>query len=137
MPKKMESHDKVDYFINHDLDSIVTPIKVQVLESLLKETNYNEDKTNYLIEGFKNGFNIGYRGPLNGADVSDNITLKAGVGSKTEVWNKVMKEVGLKRYAGPYENIPFQNYMQSPIRLVLKDGGKQTRLIFHLSYNFW
>ena len=45
-----------------------------------------------------------------------------------------MKEVKLKRFAGPYENIPFDTYIQSPIGLVPKDGGKDCRLIFHLSY---
>ena len=47
-----------------------------------------------------------------------------------------MKEVKAKRYAGPYkfEEIPFENFIQSPIGLVPKDGGKDTRLIFHLSY---
>ena len=45
-----------------------------------------------------------------------------------------MKEVKEKRYAGPFEQIPFDNYIQSPIGLVPKDGGKDTRLIFHLSY---
>ena len=45
-----------------------------------------------------------------------------------------MKEVKLGRYAGPFHRLPFNNYIQSPIGLVLKDGGKKTRLIFHLSY---
>ena len=45
-----------------------------------------------------------------------------------------MKEVKELRYARPFEKIPFDHYMQSPIRLVPKDGGKDTRLIFHLSY---
>ena len=44
-----------------------------------------------------------------------------------------MKEVKLKRFAGPFEDIPFDNYIQSPIGLVPKAGSK-TRLIFHLSY---
>ena len=48
-----------------------------------------------------------------------------------------MKEVGHSRYAGPFrfEDIPFQNFIQSPIGLVPK-AGNQTRLIFHLSYDF-
>ena len=46
-----------------------------------------------------------------------------------------MKEVQLGRYAGPFDEIPYDNYMQSPIGLVPKAGNK-TRLIFHLSYNF-
>ena len=46
-----------------------------------------------------------------------------------------MKEVKLKRFAGPYKRIPFKNNIQSPIGLVPKAGG-QMQLIFHLSYNF-
>ena len=36
---------------------------------------------------------------------------------------------------GPFETIPFDNHIQSPVGLVPKAGGK-TRLIFHLSFNF-
>ena len=48
-----------------------------------------------------------------------------------------MKKVRLKRFAGPFteEQIPFTNYVQLPIGLVPKAGG-DTRLIFHLSYDF-
>ena len=47
-----------------------------------------------------------------------------------------MKEVALGRVAGPFNDIPFESYIQSPIGLVPKDNGTQTRLIFHLSYEF-
>ena len=57
------------------------------------------------------------------------------VGNKIELWNKVMAEVKLGRYAGPFETPPFKNgYVQSPISLVPKDKGTKTRLIFHFSY---
>ena len=46
-----------------------------------------------------------------------------------------MKEVKAKRFAGPYEAIPYENFIQSPIGLVPKAGNK-TRLIFQLSYRF-
>ena len=46
-----------------------------------------------------------------------------------------MKEVEAKRFAGPYDKIPFEDFIQSPIGLVPKSGGK-TRLIFHLSFEF-
>ena len=46
-----------------------------------------------------------------------------------------MKEVNDKRVAGPFKEIPFEDYMQSPIGLVPKAEGK-TRMIFHLSYDF-
>ena len=45
-----------------------------------------------------------------------------------------MKEVKENRYAGPFSEIPFKDYIQSPIGLVPKDNGKKTRLIFHLSH---
>ena len=47
-----------------------------------------------------------------------------------------MKEVKLKCVAGPFNQIPFNNFIQSPIGLVPKAGGDQTRLISHLSYDF-
>ena len=124
----------VQNFSNFDLNNIITPIKVEQLEKLLRETNYDEEKTDYLVNGFKNGFDIGYRGPTDRQDTSDNIPLR--VGTKVDFWNKIMKEVRLLRYAGPFEVIPYENYMQSPVGLVPKDQGRQTRLIFHLSYNF-
>ena len=66
---------------------------------------------------------------------SRNIPFSAGVGDKYDMWEKIMKEVWDKRVAGPYNSIPFDNYMQLPIGLVPKAADK-TRLIFHLSYNF-
>ena len=130
------TNEVVDRYVNLDVTNIITPINVDKLERLLTESQYDKDKTNYLINGFRCGFDIGYRGPKIRRDFSSNIPIR--VGSKVELWNKVMKEVKLKRYAGPfaYEDIPFNNLMQSPIGLVPKDGGRQTRLIFHLSYDF-
>ena len=46
-----------------------------------------------------------------------------------------MKEVKAGRYAGPFDEVPYDNFIQSPIGLVPKAGGK-TRLIFHLSFEF-
>ena len=102
------------------------------LQYWLEKSNYPPEKTQHLVNGFRYGFDIGYQGSTDVAMESKN--LKLNVGSKTELWNKVMKEVQAKRYAGPYERPPFKNYIQSPIGLVPKDKGKKTRLIFHLSY---
>ena len=60
--------------------------------------------------------------------------LKFRCGTPTETWNKIMVEVRDGRYAGPFDKPPFKNYIQSPVGLVLKDNGKKTHLIFHLSY---
>ena len=67
-------------------------------------------------------------------DSTKNIPF-TGVRNTTEMWNKIMKEVHLGCYTGPYKRVPFDYYVQFPIRLVPK-AGNQTRLIFHLSYDF-
>ena len=119
---------------NFNLDEIVTPINIEVYHDLLQRYGYNKEKTKQLIQGFRYGFDIGYRGLVARKNVADNIPIS--VGSEEEMWNKVMKEVRCGRYAGPFKEIPYtEAYMQSPIGLVPKAGG-QTRLIFHLSYNF-
>ena len=115
-----------------DLDNIYTPVKPDVLHRLLTEVGYDREKTQFLVDGFRFGFDLGYRGPEKVQMKAPN--LKFTIGNKLELWNKVMKEVQLKRYAGPFREIPFTNFIQSPIGLVPKDGGKKTRLIFHLSY---
>ena len=60
--------------------------------------------------------------------------LKIRIGTKIDLWNKVMGEVEKGRYAGPFIDPPYDCFIQSPIGLVPKDQGKSTRLIFHLSY---
>ena len=103
-----------------------------VLEQLLLESNYDPAKTKFVVDGFRFGFNLKFSKKLQGKQRSPN--LKITVGSETELWNKVMHEVNLQRYAGPYKDPPFDEFIQSPIGLVPKDGGAKTRLIFHLSY---
>ena len=118
---------------NFDLTSIVTPVRADVLDSLLRETAFDDIRRRRIVKGFSQGFSLGYRGQRkNIRRFAPN--LKFRIGNKIELWNKVMKEVKMKRYAGPFEEVPFKNFIQSPIGLVPKDQGKDTRLIFHLSY---
>ena len=49
--------------VNHDLDEIVTPVDVNALDFLLQDTNYMEDERNFIKEGFRFGFSLGYQGP--------------------------------------------------------------------------
>ena len=108
------------------------PVKVQVLESLLKQASYDSTEVNFLVEGFTEGFSIGYEGSMEVKITAPNLPFH--IGDKVVLWNKVMKEVKAGRYAGPFGKIPFRNFIQSPIGLVEKDGDKDTHLIFHLSY---
>ena len=119
---------------NGDLETVVTPVKVVKLVGKFRQTEYSADKIEFLEHGFRYGFNIGYEGPTQRRSQSDNLPFT--IGNKTVLWNKLMKEVSLKRVAGPFEQIPFRNSIQSPIGLVPKAGGEQMCLIFHLSYDF-
>ena len=110
----------------------MTPVNVEALSNLLKETNYNRKKADKLIKAFKFGFDLGYNGPKNVKRYAPN--LKLFVRNETILWNKVMKEVKEKLFTGPFKEVPFENFIQSPIGLVSKEGGDGTRLIFHLSY---
>ena len=69
-------------------------MNVDRLHELLIDTGYDGDETRFLIEGFRNGFDIGYRGPIKGIRrYAPNLRLR--VGNKRVLWNKVMKEVQL------------------------------------------
>ena len=118
---------------NLDLDNIITPVNPVKLNELLTEANYDSKKREYLVNGFTHGFKLHYQRPLNECKrLAPNLKLR--IGSKEELWNKVMTEVELGRYAGPFQQPPFEHFVQSPIGLVPKDKGLKTRLIFHLSY---
>ena len=129
---KNEAEEAIFQYQNLNLTDIVTPVNVDMLENLLTKANYDSSKVVYLCDGFRNGFSIQYQGNVVGQRNAPNLKLR--VGSKAEIWNKVMLEVKGRRYAGPFEEVPFKNYIQSPIELVPKYKGKKTRLIFHLSY---
>ena len=117
---------------NYDLMTTVTPLNADRLQQILTEYGYDMDETTFLVNGFNNGFHIWYRGPNIRQSTSNNIPLT--IGTNVDIWEKIMKEISAKRVAGPFDSIPFNNYIQSPIGLVPKAGNK-TRMIFHLSYN--
>ena len=60
---------------NFDLHEVVTPVKHAILEELLVQYNYPQDKTNFLVQGFKSGFSIKYNGPKNVTRLSNNLHL--------------------------------------------------------------
>ena len=116
--------EPVDYTENFNLETITTPVRVIELIKQLKASNYPPNEVTFLENGFSNGFDIGYDGPEDRQSRAKNLPLK--VGTKEQLWNKIIKEVRLGRVAGPFNKIPFKNYIQSPIGLVPKVGGDQT-----------
>ena len=114
--------NEVQMCCNYDTANIFSAVDVTALENLLVQSKYDKQKTQFLVSGFKQGFPLHYQGREDVKIRSPN--LKFRIGDETILWNKVMKEVEAKRFAGPFENIPFDNYIQSPIGLVPKDGGR-------------
>ena len=121
------------YFENFNLQDIQTPVDAEKFKQILTESGYDKERISFLYQGFKECFSLQYEGNLKRVTRTAP-NLKFRVGSPLEMWNKIIKEVELGRYAGPFETPPFKYFVQSPIGLVPKDKGTKTRLIFHLSY---
>ena len=98
------------------MENLQTPVNVEVLDKLLEISNFDKNKRLFLTKGFREGFDLGYKGEENVKMTARN--LKLNIGSQEELWSKVLKEVELGRYAGPFKEIPFDAYIQSPIGLV-------------------
>ena len=99
-----------EYFSNPDLESIVTPLNVNRFEELLRHYQYDRAESEFLIDSFRNGFDIGYQGPTEQKSESENIPLT--IGSKDDLWCKIMKAVKAGQVARPFDSIPFDNYIQ-------------------------
>ena len=107
---------------NKDLTNIITPVHGSILTEMLQKADYNDKEIKYLGNGFLEGFDLEYEGNWLWKDESANIPLK-GIGTQEDLWSKMIKEVEARRFAGPFDKVPFQNFVQSPIGLVPKAGG--------------
>ena len=102
---------------NWDLENIISPVCPTKLNDLLNRAGYDKDKQEFLVAGFTHGFELQYEGNLKSCRrFAPNLKLR--VGNKFELWNKVMTEVELGRFAGPFKEPPFDFFVQSPIGLV-------------------
>ena len=106
-----------------------TPTKlVRMLPFLRTYDKHTEGEK--LIEGFKNGFSLGFSGervPMSARN------LKSAYEYPQIVRKKIEKEVQLGRIVGPFSAPPFDNFRCSPIGLVPKRIQGEYRLIHHLS----
>ena len=115
---------------NYDLDNMHTIVRDDVFTRLLTEANYDPKEIEFISNGFSKGC---YRGPQQRQQRASNMPFRCG--SKIQLWNKMIKEVNLKRFAGPFTSIPCDYFIQSAVSLVLKksdDPSSQTCLVFNL-----
>ena len=57
----VQEHE-VMWNVNHDMDNIVTPVDAEVFDELLRDAEYEDDKCNFVIQEFKEGFGLNYEG---------------------------------------------------------------------------
>ena len=108
-------------------NKVVTPIKVIKYSPLVK--GFHHDK--YLIEGFSNGFRLGYTGPRQFCSSENSKTALECF----EITNtKLNKEIQSGRIVGPFGNPPFKNLQISPLGIVPKKVPGQFRMIHNLSF---
>ncbi|MEW8547281.1 MAG: hypothetical protein AB2693_27555 [Candidatus Thiodiazotropha sp.] len=92
---------------------------------------YDSAETEYLVNGFRYGFQLHYEGER---DFQESPNLKSAIDNPDVVGRKLMKEIALGRVAGPFSKPPFPNLKISPIGVVPKKAPNEFRMIHHLSY---
>ena len=56
----------------------MTPKDANVFETMLKNSNYDEQKMKFVINGFRHGFSLGYRGSCRVQLTAPNLKLNVG-----------------------------------------------------------
>ena len=92
---------------------------------------YENGKRDDLINGFENGFNIGFKGPVNQIIARNHPSIFANADA---VDSHVRTELSKGRIAGPFTHPPFPSFICSPIALIPKKEPGKFRLIHDLSY---
>ena len=107
-----------------------SPVKLNEILPLLNEYP-KKSSAKILIEGFTNGFKLGYSGNRISRESPN---LKSINDNPKAAFDKINKEVNLNRIAGPFISKPLPNLIVSPIGLVPKAEPGKFRLIQHLSH---
>ena len=85
----------------------------------------------YLVKGFSEGFDLGFRGHANNAIEVEN--LRSAQSHSQVIDLAIQKELLASRISGPYEEIPFDKFQLSPIGVVPKKSPGSYRMITNLS----
>ena len=104
----------------HKNKALPTPVVVDRLAFWLR--GYDEDKAQFLIDGFSKGFRVGFQGSCNNT-VPPN--LKSAHEMPDVVTEHIQKELHAGRIAGPFKIPPFKHFQCSPIGLVEKKRERE------------
>ena len=108
--------------------SLPTPIKVNELDQILD--GYNTEKRRFLVDGFSQGFTLGYSGPREYSFANNS---ESTIKNSDLVDRKLQKEIELGRIAGPFQHAPFSNFRISPLAIIPKIVPGEYRFIHNLS----
>ena len=70
--------EEVLFYENYDLENLVTPVKAERLEFLLRQAGYDSEKSEFLVQGFKNGFSLEYEGDRTETTTAPNLRFLFG-----------------------------------------------------------
>ncbi|XP_052062798.1 uncharacterized protein LOC127702580 isoform X1 [Mytilus californianus] len=86
---------------------------------------------NYLVNGFKYGFDVGFRGSVHHNTVDNLLSAKT---KPDIVRQKIQNEINANRFVGPFDSKPFTEMQLSPLGLAEKKMPGTYRMIHHLSF---
>ena len=107
---------------------VVSPINVLVLCKYLTG-HPDQNFVNFLLDGFTNGFSVGYQGPLTAGQCRNLLSARSDPAAVTRA---ISKEVQRGHTAGPFHIMPFPLLHCSPLGAVPKKDGTY-RIILDLS----
>ena len=109
-----------------------TPIKIDALQAYLE--GYDSVKTQYLLDGFSQGFMLQSQGLQSANTDVKNPSIPNQL--VAEVQKKLQKEIDAGRIIGPFSSPPLPNFRVSPIKVAEKKEPGKYRFIHNLSYPY-
>ena len=110
------------------MQSVTPVINVGALQELL--ISYDPAEAQKIISGFKQGFDIGYRGLITDVETKN---LTSALRQPHVMQALIQNEVDKGRFLGPFQEKPFANMRINPIGFVPKKTPNSYRLISDLS----
>ena len=110
-----------------------TPIKLDRLAFHLAAAGYDTAISQYLVQGFTEGFPIGHNSQA--ADITA-ANSKGAHHCPDIVQEKLTEELNKNRIAGPFNSPPFHPFQTSPLNIREKKTPGKFRLIHDLSYPY-
>ena len=109
--------------------NLPTPVNSTKLHNYL--LGYDSKKLQYIIEGFQQGFHLGYTGPPLSL-ISKN--HKSTVSFASVIDDFIADGITNNRIAGPFASPPFEHFVSSPLGVVPKSEQGKYRVIHDLSF---